>query len=124
MGSEHLSNEEIRSKLINYGVDCGPITSTTRAIYVKKLESLNSKKAKTKNKLSSNDTISSNLTDGELRDQLLAFGQTVAPITNTNRHIYVERLQKLKGEKNSNNNKIRKRVEMNDYDGAEPMEVD
>ena len=38
--SNILTDDELRQELIKNGVDVGPITSTTRKVYIKRLEKL------------------------------------------------------------------------------------
>lgn len=115
----NLSNEEIREKLLELNYNCGPVTNTTREIYIKKLEALRAKSQEVKK------TQDDKLTDRELRSQLISFGQSVAPITETNRHIYLKRLQKLKNRDNVSSQKGDScNNSSDDLDFCEPMDID
>ncbi|EEB15934.1 hypothetical protein Phum_PHUM397000 [Pediculus humanus corporis] len=111
----HLTNEEIRDKLLELNCKCGPVTDTTRDVYLKKLNNL----IKEKNNVKRDEV----LNDSDLYNQLISYGQSVAPINSTNRHIYMKRLQNIKKSlKTDDSSQTNDNSNTDNY--YEPMEID
>ena len=85
-----MTDDQIRSELLKFGVTPGPISSC-RKIYEKKLTNLLKSKEKNSEQLQE-------ITDSDLRTQLESYGFQAGPIDKSTRSFYVNKLKKLKFE--------------------------
>ncbi|KAM9148620.1 LEM domain-containing protein 2 [Pangshura tecta] len=93
-----LSDAELGRELRALGFQPGPITDSTRELYVKKLGRLRAEEAPRPQSGKTAAPSMAGLSDAELGRELRALGFQPGPITDSTRELYVKKLRRLRAE--------------------------
>uniref|UniRef100_A0A452ICN2 LEM domain-containing protein n=1 Tax=Gopherus agassizii TaxID=38772 RepID=A0A452ICN2_9SAUR len=93
-----LSDAELGRELRTLGFQPGPITDSTRELYVKKLGRLRAEGAPRPQSGKTAAPSMAGLSDAELGRELRALGFQPGPITDSTRELYVKKLRRLRAE--------------------------
>ncbi|XP_034623282.1 LEM domain-containing protein 2 [Trachemys scripta elegans] len=93
-----LSDAELGRELRALGFQPGPITNSTRELYVKKLSRLRAEGAPRPQSGKTAAPSMAGLSDAELGRELRALGFQPGPITDSTRELYVKKLSRLRAE--------------------------
>lgn len=89
--STQPTNEEISNKFKILGIDIGPVTDSTRNVYLRRLKNLENVETK---KVVEN--VEETYSDDRLRAAFKIFNQEIGPITSDSiRKVYIKRLKEL-----------------------------
>ena len=97
-GYKQLSDEELRRQLQRCGINVGPITDTTRHLYLSKLRKCTGGDFTTRTQTNTATGYKQHMKlmpDDELRRQLQSYGVNVGPVTDTTRQLYQAKLKRM-----------------------------